>query len=76
MSSNVTQGMAADYRDIDGRAVASTMLSYVLPASIHLRVRRHRMASLRKNGATAAFLVMGTVCGLVALVNHTIDVLA
>lgn len=57
-------------------AVASTMLSYVLPASIHLRVRRHRMASLRKNGATAAFLVMGTVCGLVALVNHTIDVLA
>ncbi|MFL2561699.1 MAG: bifunctional 5,10-methylenetetrahydrofolate dehydrogenase/5,10-methenyltetrahydrofolate cyclohydrolase [Arenicellales bacterium] len=29
MSSNVTQGMAADYRDIDGRAVASTMLSQV-----------------------------------------------
>ena len=29
MSSSVTQGMAADYRDIDGRAVASTMLSQV-----------------------------------------------
>jgi amino acid permease len=54
-------------------AVASTMLSYVLPAAIHLMLRPHRVSSWRKNGGTAAFMVAGVAFGLVALVNHTVD---
>ena len=54
-------------------AVASTMLSYVLPAAIHLMLRPHRVTDWRKNGGTAAFMVAGVAFGLVALVNHTID---
>ena len=37
MSSNLTQQMAPDYRDIDGKAVASTMLSKVAQDVIGLK---------------------------------------
>ena len=52
-------------------AVASTMLSYVLPAAIHLMLRPHRVTDMRANGTTAVFMLAGVAFGLVALINHT-----
>ena len=55
-------------------ALASTAISYVLPAAISLMARPHRVASLRANGGTIGFLVSGALCGVVALANHAADV--
>ena len=55
-------------------AIASTMISYILPAAIHLMARPHRVLDLRKNWASLGFLVGGGLCGATALINHALDV--
>ena len=54
-------------------ALASTMISYVLPGAISLMARPHRLASWRRNGLTILFLTSGALCGLVALANHAVE---
>lgn len=53
-------------------AIASTMISYILPAAIHLMVRPHRVTDLKRNGLTLAFFVSGALCGVTALINHAV----
>ena len=55
-------------------AIASTMISYVLPAAIHLMVQPHRVADVRKNWPTLGFLAGGALCGMAALANHVREI--
>ena len=57
-------------------AVASTALSYCLPAAIHLRLSPHPARALRRTWRSAAFLLVGLLLGLVSFVNHAYDTLA
>ena len=54
-------------------AIASTMLSYVLPAAIHLMCRPHRISDWRNNSGTLFYLTAGMCLGIVALINHTYE---
>lgn len=56
-------------------AVASTALSYVLPAAIHLRLRPKPLFAARNAGGLA-LLVVGTVLGLIAFGNHAANTFA
>ena len=57
-------------------AVASTALSYCLPAAIHLRLSPHPARALRRTWRSAGFLLVGLLLGLVSFVNHAYDTLA
>ena len=57
-------------------AVASTVLSYCLPAAIHLRLSPHPARALRRTWRPAAFLLAGGLLGLTSFVNHAIDTLS
>lgn len=50
-------------------AVASTALSYVLPAAIHLRLRPKPLLAARNAGGLT-LLVVGVVLGLISFGNH------
>ena len=54
-------------------AVASTALSYVLPAAIHLRLSPLPRAS-RGHVGSGLLLVCGGLLGLVSLTNHAVAV--
>ena len=56
-------------------AVASTALSYCLPAAIHLRLSPHPARALRRTWRSAAFLLVGLLLGLVSFANHAYDTL-
>ena len=57
-------------------AVASTVLSYCLPAAIHLRLSPHPARALRRTWRPAAFLLASGLLGLTTFVNHAIDTLS
>ena len=57
-------------------AVASTVLSYCLPAAIHLRLSPHPARALRRTWRPAAFLLASGLLGLTSFVNHAIDTLS
>lgn len=56
-------------------AVASTALSYCLPAAIHLRLRPKPLLAARNAGGLA-LLVVGALLGLIAFGNHAANVFA
>ena len=57
-------------------AVASTALSYCLPAAIHLRLTPLPARALRRTWRSAAFLLVGLLLGLVSFGNHAYNTLA